>query len=352
MPSNLVQTVLQDYISIYTPRLDQHEQRPSSYSALNQFKSMTADPNSILDPVVMANIEKSFGPAVKVPVINYKDIAIGNARTCGFKTEGITSSMVTLTAVTYSFGFLIYPMQHYENYISYQVAINKLIDAGFQKLAATMDAGCVNVLETYKNQFWPQSMLNFYPEVGDAFQVPQAGKNDFYNALGSIIQTADFETGDVDVVTNPIGLTSVRRLAAQGEGNAVNEGFQLLGYTWYPTNRVTNGSGSVESTLYGITPGSVAIASRLDPDSKAQKRIHESKYWEQFPNAPYIGMDCGVFYQADCTDASAVQAAQVAGLTATSVESWQFSIDVFYCHAYNSDPVNRFGSVFKAEILA
>jgi hypothetical protein len=351
MPSNLVATVLQDFISGYNARMDKNEQRPSSYGALNMFKAQTASPTGILDQEVKNLIQRSFNNSVKVPVVNYKDISIGNVRSCNLQTEGITSALVTLTAVTYAFGFVALPMQHYENYISYQAAINKLIEAGLQKLAATIDAGCVNLLETYKNQYFPQAVLDFYAEAGDALQVAQADKNDFYNQLQSIMGTMDFGT-EVDVLTNHIGMSNVRRLAAQGQGNEVNQGFQLLGKTWYPTNRVTNGGGTIESTAYIVAPGTVALESRVDPDSRIRTRIHESKYWDIFPSAPHVGMDLGVFYQADCTDASALQAATLAKFTNTKIESWQFSVDVFYLKAYNSDIANRYSGILKAEILA
>lgn len=350
MPSNLVATVLQDYISFYGGRLDRHEQRPSEYGALNMFKAQTNSPLSILDEKVKANIEASFNVSVKVPVINYKDVSIGNVRTCAMKTDGLTSQLVTLTAVTYAWGFVAYPEQHYENYVDYTTTINKLIDAGLQKLAATIDAGCVNLLETNKNQHFPQSMLDYYAEVGDAFQVPQAEKDFFYNNLASILKTADY-SGNPDVTTNHIGMAMVRKIAAQGEGNSVNQGFQLLGYVWYPTNRITNGGAPIESTLYAVAPGSVALASRIDPDAKKRARIHESKYWDVFPNAPYVGMDLGVFYQADCADASALQAATLAGLTRTKVESWELSLDVFYIKPYVTNVATSFSPIFKAEIL-
>lgn len=350
MPSNLTATVLQDYISEYGGRFDHLEQRPSEYGALNAFRAQTRGPLSILDPQIEANIDKSFGVSVKVPVIDYKNVAIGNVRSCALQSDGINSKLITLTAVTYAWGFLVYPMQHYENYVTYQTAINKLMDAGLIKLAETLDAGCVNVLETNKNQYFPQKMLDYYPVVGNAFQVPQAEKNDFYNKLGSIFRDADF-TGNIDIVTNHIGMSAVRRLAAQGEGNAVNEGFQLLGYTWYPTARVNNGSSAIESTIYALAPGTVAIKSRNSPDAKQRSRIHESKYWDLMTNAPYVGMDLDVFYQAECADASAVQAAAMQGLTQTKVESWQFSVDVFYIKGYNSSPSTRYEGIMKAEIL-
>lgn len=350
MPSNLVATVYQDYISFYGGRLDRHEQRPSEYGGLNLFKSQTASPLSILDDKVKTNLEQSFNVAVKVPVVDYKNVAIGNVRTCAMKTDGITSQLVTLTAVTYAWGFVAYPEQHYENYLDYATAINKLLDAGFQKLASTIDAGCIALLEANKNQYFPQEMLDYYAEAGDAFQVPQADKAFFYNNLASILKTADY-TGNPDVTTNHIGMAMVREVAAQGEGNSVNQGFQLLGYVWYPTNRVTNGGALIESTAYAVAPGSVAIASRIDPDAKKRAVIHQSKFWDVMPNAPYINMDVATFYQADCADASALQAATLAGLTRTKVESWELSLDVFYIKPYVSDAANRYSPIFKSEIL-
>lgn len=350
MPSNLVATVLQDYIVDYQPRIDANEQRGSIYGALQLAKNQTNSAQSILDPSVRQRIQNSFNQNVKIPVINYKDVTITNVRTCAMQTEGLNSSLLTLTAVTYAFGFIAYPMQHYENYISYSYAIQRLIDAGCQKLAKTIDAGVVNLLETSKNQYYPQALLDYYAEVGDAIQVPQAGKNDFYNQMGSIMQTADFG-GSYDVLTNPIGMGGVRRLQVQGDNSLVNNSFQLLGYTWYTSNSVVNGGPTIESTAYIVTQGAIALESRVDPDSKARSYIHESKYWEVFPNAPYVGMDLGVFYQADCADASALQAATLAKFTATKVESWQFSVDVFYVKAYNSDAANRYSGIFKVEIL-
>jgi hypothetical protein len=329
--------------------MDANEQRPSIYGALDLFKKQTAAPGSLLDSNIKAQIEKSFNTSVKVPVVNYKDVTIGNTRTCALQADGITTALVTLTASTYTFGFLGYPMQHYENYVSYQQATAKLIDAGLQKMASTLDTAAVNFLETNKNQHFPAEMLLFYPEVGDAFRVPQASKNDLYNQIGSIMQTADYAM-EADVLTNPLGMALVRRLAAQGAGNDINQTFQLLGYTWWTSNRVVNGAG-VEHTLYLVAPNAVAIAFRNSPDGRLKTRIHESKYWDLFPNAPYIGADLDVYYQADCADASAVQASGMTKFTQTKVESWQFAVDVFFLKFYNSAPATTYSPIIKVEIL-
>lgn len=351
MPNNLVATVLQDYISNYSGRLDKNEQRPSYYGTLEVFKKQTADPQGILDPAVQANIERSFNQTVKIPVIDYKDITITNARSCVFQTDGLVSKLISLSKVTYSFGFKAAPMQHYENYVAYQQAVAKLIDAGMQKLAATIDAACVATLEANKNQLFDQKMLDFYAVAGGAFQVPNASQEDLYNQIDSILQTADFPVGNTDIALNPIGTGIVRRLAGQGAQNAINETFQLLGYTWYPDNRIVNSGPTVKSTMFAVAPGSVAIKFRNSPDAKAGSRIHESKYWELFPNAPYIGAAMDVYYQADCADITGDQAG-IPNLTQTKAESWQFAVDVFQVAAYNSNPAGRYNPIFKFETLA
>lgn len=350
--SNFVATVLQNYINQYDESLDRFEQRPSNYGGMNLFKAQNNDPMSILSSTVRDNIKKSFNVSVQVPVVNFRDVTIANVRTCALQTEGLTSQLVTLTFVTYAAGFVSRPEQHYENYVGYSEQINKNITAILQKMAEQIDTDSIAALETNKNQYFPQEMLDFYSVTANAFQVPQAEKNDFYNNLSAILQTADHD-GRAQIAVNPIGMPLVNRLENQGQQNGVNEQFQLLGYDWFPTKRVVNGgiAGTYESTLYAVVPGSVAMESRVDPAAKTRQRIHEGKYWDIFPNAPIIGMDLGVYYQKDCADISAVQASGLDGSTRTPVESWEFSVDVCYVTAFNSDPVNQYGTIFKAEIL-
>lgn len=349
--NNLVATVLQNYISNYQGRLDKIEQRPSIYGALDMIQRQTNEPLSILDAPTKAAIDARFNTSVQVPVIDYRNVSVGNVRSCALQTGGPTSHLVTLSAVTMSAGFLIYPMQYFENYVAYEQAVMNNIEATMQALAITVDTAVVALLDANKNQYYPSAITNIYPQVANALQVPQAEKNDFYNVLGSILAMMDFP-GQIDVTTNPIGLAPVRRLSAQGMGNAVNEAFQLLGYSWYESNRVTNGSAGVESTFYGVAPGCVALHSRIDPNSRQRTRLTESQYWDVMPNAPYLNQDLGVYYQAQCADASAVQASGLANSTNTTVESWQFSVDEFYLKAYNSDVVNRYSPIVKAEILS
>lgn len=345
-------TVIANYQSMHANGLDKFEQRPSRYGGLDLFQKQNAESEGILTAQDKENIKRSFGVPVQIPVVDYKNITIGNARTCNLQSEALDSAIINLVFVTYSWGFSMHPARNYENLVSYQNEFNRKMDAGIQALAATLDSQCITTLDNNLNQFYPQSILDFYAQTGNVLQVPQADKNDLYNNILSINETMDYYSS-LDILNNPIHMAQVRRLAAQGAGNSENEAFQFLGYNWRSSNRVTNSAPTVESTMYSVVPGSVAYETRLDPDSKSRRRIHESKYWTVIPNAPLVGHDLGVYYQADCTDASALEATgtRLSGFTNTVVESWQMSHDACFVAVYNSDPATRFNPINKFEVL-
>lgn len=347
MPSNLAATLTQNLRSEYNRRLDKNENRPSIYGGVNLFKSQTADPGGIFTEEVLNNIANSFGNTVEIPVIQNEDVVIGNTRTCNFQTGGVTSQLVQLVFITYSFGFEMYPAQHYNNDAAYEAVFNRLLQNRLLALASVIDAQCIATLEANKNQFYPADLLAYYAQVGDALQVPQAEKEDLYNQVGSITQTMDYMMTPDFAVNHP-AMALVRRLAAQGDGNAVNEGFQLLGYTWYPTNRVQNNAG-VEQTLYGVIPGNVAMVPRVDPDSRQGNSIGTQKEWSEVV-VPILDIPMGVFYQEDCSDATAIDTG-VNNLTRTKRESFEYSVDVCYQVAYNSDNVGRYSPIQKFEVL-
>lgn len=351
--SDLVATVWTDYISQYQKGLDKSNDRPSIYGGMNLHRAQNAQPQSIWTPQVRENIKKSFNVDVQIPVLDTQNITVSNARACTFQTEGADSALVTVVMATYTAGFRATPMNHMENYVAYSAQINALIEARLIQLAQAIDQAAVNSVEAGINQFWPAGITAFYPQVGNVLQVPQADKNEFYNRLQDLMSTADY-AGPYDILTNHVGMTNPRRLSAQGEGNAVNEGFQLLGYNWYPTNRVVNANpGTEESTLYAIPQGMVAMESRIAPSARINDRVHEGKFWDVLPNAPFVNMDLDVFYQADCQDASAENtgSAGTARNTAVKRESWQIGVDVGFGFAYVTNPVTEHRPIFKATIL-
>lgn len=350
MPSNLGPTLTQNLRTAYKNRLDKYENRPSDYGGFNLWKAQTTQPGGIFTEEEFNTIARSIDNTVEIPVISNEDVTISNTRTCAFRTGGVNSQLVTLTFITYCFGFDMYPAQHFNNDASYEAVFNRLLLNRLQKLAEVVDAQCIASLELNKNQFWPANVLAFYPQVGDALQVPQAEKEDFYNQWGSITKTMDFmETPDVAV--NHVGMSLVRRLAAQGEGNAVNQGFQILGYTWYPTNRVVNNVG-VQQTVYGVIPGSLAMVPRVDADAIMRHTIGTQKEWSVV-QVPLLDIPMALYYQEDCEDGSTLNGgAGSASKTRTKRQSFEYSVDICFQTPFNSDPLTKHQPIVKAEILA
>jgi hypothetical protein len=352
--ANITATQFEIYRSMYGGKLDRFEQRASNYGALRAAQGMSApgDPRSLWTQEDVNNIANSFGINVQIPVVDLfsPTITSGTARTCSFATEGAVSKLVTLTFVTYGFGFVMAPQDHFNNKVQYDDLLNKQLDGSLIKLAATIDQAMIDTMDNNINQHFPAAITNYYPQVGNELQVPQADKNDFYNQLQSIHAEMDMPTDDIIVVTNPKNMADVRRYQSQGGGNAVNEAFQFGPYTYFADNRVSNDAG-VESTAYSFPYGAIGMQSRLDPDALNRSRIHESDYWDIFPNAPYVGMDLGVRYQAKCDDITNAKAAALTGLTASKFESWRFYVDVVYLTSYNSSPTDTFSPILKSEIL-
>jgi len=347
---SLVNTLTQPLRETYKNRLDKNEDRSSRYGALTTFVAQTASAESILSDEVQGLIKESFGNSVEIPVIDSEAVTIGDTRSCSVVDSENTSNIITLSFTTYAWGFSMVPAQHYNNDVKYQQDFERKFRRYWNQFQADLDNQCIAQMEADKNQFFPTEITSYYPEVAGALQVPQAEKEDFYNQLGSIMQEMDFYDGGFDVVHNPREAANVRRYAAQGSGNSTNLAFQLPGYAYSQTNRITNGTG-VESTLYSFQQGSVAIQNRNDADSILGSSVGEVIEWDEIevPLEDGGSMMIGSKYSKSCADESAKQG----GASEASLrEEFQFSTDVVTITAYNSDAVNTYSPVVKFEIMS
>lgn len=348
---SLAATFTQSLRAQYPNNMDKNEVRPSQYGMKDLFQADTADTMGILGADTKAQIKQSFGNTVEIPVINKNAaVTIGNTRSCTVVDVENTSALVTLTFVTYAFSFTMTPAQYWNNDIKYQADFDRKLKERLLKLADTIDTQAYNTANTNRNVYYPASILNYYPVVGDALQVPQADKEDFYNQMQAVMTEMDYPA-PYNVGHSTSHRPMVARLMNQGLGNGTNENFQFdTGFNYFGSNRVPNGAG-VESTVILSAQGTYAMENRNDPDCVQGRVIGDasnpSKEWsEQF--MPIVDMDMGVYYTADCSD----DAAKGGGANTRNVkEGWEFSTDVCYVTAYNSDPANCFTPIVKAEIL-
>jgi len=344
---SLVATLTQPLRNRYEAMtLDKNEVRRSRYGALDFFQEQTKRPNSILTRTVTENIKKSMGNTVQVPVLDAGNVVITNQRTCTVPDNENTSKLVTLTFVTYAYGFTMIPSQYNNNDVGYRDDFDRKMEEFLIKFADTLDTAAVNTLNVNRNQYFPASITSYYPNIGNSLQVSDEEKADFYNNLQSIHNTMDYY-GNINIVTSTSGMPNIRRLQAQGTSNGINESFQFDPYTWYGTNRLLNGAG-VKSTQFSIPDGYVAMQNRNDPDSIANRKTGDGHEWAQV-YLPLVNLNVGSMYYSNCADKSALHAG-TAHLTGTAVEGYLFSTDVVFMTAYNSNPAGRFGPILKAEI--
>jgi hypothetical protein len=346
---SLVATLMQPLRKQYRDRgLDKLEQRRSMYGAWNYYQQQASGAQSLIDPDLRATIKKSFGNTIQVPVFNTEDVVITNVRACTVPDLQNTTALVTLTFVTYAFGFTMIPSEYFNNDIKYERDFNRKLEKFIQKLAATLETASANNLSTNKNTYWPAKISAYYPVVGNALQITQAQKNDAYNQFNAIMKEMDFAS-NVDVITTLSGAPMVNRLNNQGAGNAVNESFQFNGYEWFYSNGITNGAG-VQSTGYLVQPGTVAVENRNDPDTIMNSRIGDIAVWDEI-DMPLVNLRMGSYYYANCADVSAYHSGMT-GLTRVKKEGFEFSTDVCFVNSYNSDPTTRFNPIVKFEISA
>lgn len=350
----LVSTLMQPLRTKYVPKtMDKNEVRPSRYGAWDFFQKQSAMDGGILTEEAKKFIDASAGNAVTIPVLNAENVTISNVRSCTIAADTETSALVTLTFATFAFGFTMTPARHFNNDVSYQALFNKKMEEYLLKLAATLDSASVGTLETNRNIYFPAAMTKYYPVVGNALQIGQDQKNDFFNQLEAIMMEQDYY-GNTNIVGSTSLLPMLNRLQAQGGGNATNEDFQFDLYKWNFTNRLINGAG-IESTLYSVPDGNVATRNRNTPDQIAKSLIGSVdaplKQWGE-QQMPIVNLKMGTFYTRDCADQSALDGggARMTQLQRSMVEGFAFDTDVCFVTAYNSDPANRYSPITKSEI--
>src|SRR5690606_14612588 len=119
------------------------------------------------------------------------------------------------------------------------------------------------------------------------------------------------------------------------------------------TNRISAGPG-VNTVLYAVQEGTMAVETRLDPDCMAGRTIGDPanpiKQWGRTV-LPTLGIEAGTFYTQDCSDESNFHAGTT-GLTRTVKRGYWFDFDLCVATAYNSDPNTRHNPILKAEIAS
>jgi hypothetical protein len=176
---------------------------------------------------------------------------------------------------------------------------------------------------------------------------PQA--NDFYNQMSGLLELMDFYDR-FDVLANTMHKPLIRRISNQGAGNDTNDAFQFGDFDYHYTNRMPTAAG-VNSTLYFVPKGNVAIENRNDPDTiMGSVAGGGSKVWSQV-RVPLVDLLMGHYYTDDCRDISGLHAG-TSNLTRSKVEGHEFSTDIVVVTAWNDRRADSYSPIIKAEISA
>lgn len=346
MPEALGATLTQELRSDLSGSIDRNLNRPTNLGAFNLFKKQSDSNTGILSRRTKELIDNSVGNTVKVPYLSADDITIKNYRECKAQVGGSKSGYITLTFGTYSFGFHMIPFQYRNNDIGYEEDFKRKLEKGIWKFGKALDTLFIGVLETNKNQYFPSAVTKFYPETGDAFRVPQASKEYFYNRASGIMRTMDFD-GNTDVITTEFGLTDIRHWNNQGQANDENLAYQFGSYSFWSSNRITDGSG-VESTHYLVAQDSVAMRTR----TRGINTDIGNKRWDSDVVVPILNIPMDLYTVVDCVDASTgYQDQGMSSAQQVPYESYEYSVDITTAVRYNPDPSADYSPIVKAEFL-
>lgn len=349
---SLQATLLQNIRTKYAGTLDKYEDRLSEYGAWGTFVRDTNDIDSIVTPEIIESARGSIGNTLQIPVIDGGDITITNARTCTISDFENSSALVTVTFVTYQWGFTMVPAQYANNEIAYQQDLErKMIKAG-KSLAQTLDTSAVAKLEADKTQIMNSALIGVGAKygalVGDAIQVSSANTNFFFNDASTIMMEDDF-SGRYNVIGSQSLRSIVNLYVNQGNANSQNSEFQFGAFDFGYSNRVSvDTAGGKNSTSYVMPKGTLATFNRNTPDALAGTMINENN-WYDIVRFPVVDLDVALHYQRNCADNSGVAGGGQAYLSDSVKEQWIFSTDVAFVTAYNRDAVTLAGPIHKAE---
>lgn len=339
---------MQPLRSQYRGSIDKNILRRSRYGAYDLFQTQTRASNGILTSDVRANIKKSMGNTIQIPVFNSETVTIGTARSCIIPDSENTTQLIGLTFIPFSWGFTMFPAQHFNNQITYEQDFARKMEKYLLAFAAALDSLCVATLNTDRNQYFA-GVEAVYPVVGNAIQVSGPEAPDFYNQMSGIMELMDFY-GTYDVMANTMHHPLVKRYMNQGGGNQMNDSFQFAGYDYHFSNRIPTNPG-VHSTSYIVPKGTVAIENRNDPDSiMGSVAGGGSKRWSQV-ELPLVNLTVGHYYTDDCRDISALHPG-TSNLTRSKVEGHEFSTDICLVTAFNDRRSTTYSPIQKVEISA
>lgn len=344
---SIADTYMQPAISLNS-RLDDQETRIPAFNAYEAFRADSTNLFPNMDAMLQA--KQSQAHPIRIPVLNDGNISVSNVRSCTIPSYESESAFVTLTFFTVAVSFTMVPDQYPYNYITYEDDLAHKTLIHLRAYKNFLENLCVAQLELDKSQVNNSAV---YPFLGDSMIVSALQANDFYNQLDGIMMENDIDE-NINIIAHTRNKALVQRLQNQGSTNAINERFQfdLNGYRYYHSRFVNNAPG-IAVTGYAYPNGSLALGSWIDPSARAGHNIGTKEWTVTSGNVPLLDVPLGLYHTKDCSDQSVdnpPDQINFEGGQRMLKEGFEWSADWFIQTAYNSDPANKPGSIFKYEI--
>lgn len=335
-----------------TGNLDKYEFRASRYGAFDLFMRQMSDPNAIISAEMKEKFWNSIGHTFQVPVFQYDGdvaVSVGQARSLVVNDAENNTAMVTVTPVTYGFGFTMYPTLYHNNEFGYQADFQKKMIKHLNKLAGLLDSACVTSLSTNKTKVLANSLG--YSFASSKLTSTFAKREHLLGSLDPMMASNDFY--DQMYVLGDMGLYDlVQQLKQSGVYNAINKQNEYMNKTLMFSNRVVPASTDCIKG-FAVNAGSVGILFRVDRESLYGTKSRTGREWS-VETLPMLDIPVGHMYYESDVDASAVAGDASADMTASHKQHFGFSVDVAIVCSYNSadttmaSPIIEFGVTKEA----
>lgn len=342
---SLAATTLNDArIKYADANLDKFEHKRGNYGIVEAFK---ADTNRTLTPAQIEEARTAPQRTVNVPVMQRGSVTIKNVRSCTISGGKNTSALIPVTWKTYAFDVEQIPAEFDNNEIAKEQDLIRKVEDGMRDLMEAIEADAYAALENGKSQV--NKGGGNYTMTGNALQIPK-GDDHKFNELKAIMRGNKFKSINWTVVANPYFEADVEKLYAQGYSNDENTAYQFnnwnFGYSHAIVPDTATPGSEKQAEGFIIPEGSLAMLTWIDRTSQRGKKLGDKEWFTSAP-MPILGESMGVFFKEDCVDKSTDLGA---GNEQVPVEQYQFSIDVAFLTAYNSNPVAEPSPIFKFEV--
>lgn len=338
--AGLLATYQQEIRAKYPNGWDRFEWRYTKHGILTRIIDMTNSPFSIVTQDIKDKALKSEGRILKIPVIKQKELTIKNQRSCTIGSLENETALVNVDWTTLVVDISMVKSQYAKNEISYLEDLNKKLLMVKQAFIKAMETAIYARLEAAKSPYYNSALVGTgkkYPLVGDAMQVAVADQELFFNDLDVILEEDDFDVDNIYVLGSTTLKSYVRHWVNQGASNDENLSYQFAGKSFGFSNRIPTGTGNLASG-FTLIDGAIGLITRNNIDAIDGNEAGDGTKWsiEYLDGFPF---PVGVMYKSKCDDMSTLNGSGMEHLTATMVESWQFSIDFGLVTPYQSDPL-------------